>query len=190
MQRLPPNQRLETDFPILHFGRVPEFDRKNWDFRVEGLVEIPLRLTYDEFLVLEKTVVVSDFHCVTGWSRFDNRWEGVRFNDLKEIVKPKSNARFATIECDGGYTTSLPLSELMESDVLFAYNFDGKPLEPAHGGPLRLVVPKKYAYKSAKWVRKVVFTEEQEMGFWEDRGYSNTADPWKEERYSYNEKRK
>lgn len=190
MQRLPPNQRLETDFPILHFGQVPEFDRKNWDFRVEGLVEIPLRLTYDEFLVLEKTVVVSDFHCVTGWSRFDNRWEGVRFNDLKEIVKPKSNARFATIECDGGYTTSLPLSELMESDVLFAYNFDGKPLEPAHGGPLRLVVPKKYAYKSAKWVRTVVFTEEQEMGFWEDRGYSNTADPWKEERYSYNEKRK
>jgi DMSO/TMAO reductase YedYZ molybdopterin-dependent catalytic subunit len=113
------------------------------------------------------------------------KWEGVRFSDVARLVKPKSNARFATIEADAGYTTSLPLSELMEPDVLFAYNLDDKPLEPAHGGPLRLVVPRKYAYKSAKWVRRVVFTEEQQPGFWEERGYSNSADPWKEDRYSY-----
>ena len=99
-------------------------------------------------------------------------------------MKPKASARFATIECDGGYTKSNPFAELMEPDVLLAYIFDGKPIEPAHGGPLRLVVPKKYAYKSAKWVRRVVFTEKQEIGFWEERGYSNSADPWKEERYS------
>ncbi|MCZ7356178.1 MAG: sulfite oxidase-like oxidoreductase [Candidatus Methanoperedens sp.] len=185
MERLPPNQRLRTDFPVLHFGQVPRFDRSIWDFRVEGLVENPVRLTYDELLMLEKTTDISDFHCVTGWSKFDLKWEGVRFLDLAILVKPKNNARFVTIECDGGYTTSLPITELMEPDVLFAYNYEGKPLEAIHGGPLRLVVPKKYAYKSAKWVRRAVFTEEQEPGFWEQRGYSNSADPWKEERYSY-----
>jgi DMSO/TMAO reductase YedYZ molybdopterin-dependent catalytic subunit len=185
MQRLPPNQRLTTDFPILHFGKVPEFDRTTWDFRVDGLVDNPFRLTFDEFLSLKMTANISDFHCVTGWSRFNNKWEGVHFGDIAELVKPKTSARFATIECDGGYTTSLPLAELMEPDVLFAYNYNGEPLEPVHGGPLRLVVPKKYAYKSAKWVRRVVLSEEQELGFWEERGYSNSADPWKEERYSY-----
>lgn len=185
MERLPPNQRMTSNFPVLHFGRVPEFDKGTWDFRVEGLVENPVRLTYDEFMLLERTVDVSDFHCVTGWSRFDNKWEGVRFSDIAKLVKPKINARFATIEADGGYTTSLPLTELMKPDVLFAYAFEGKPLEPMHGGPLRLVVPKKYAYKCAKWVRRVVFTEKQELGYWEQRGYSNSADPWKEERYSY-----
>ncbi len=142
MQRLPPHQRLTTDFPILHFGKVPEFDRRTWDFRAEGLVENPVKLTYDEFLALEKTANVSDFHCVTGWSRFDNKWEGVRFSDIAKLVKPKTNARFATIECDGGYTTSLPLTELMEPDVLLAYIFDGKPLEPAHGDPSGLLCRK------------------------------------------------
>lgn len=185
MQRLPSHQRLTTDFLILHFGKVPEFDRGTWVFHAEGLVENPVRLTYDEFLKLEKTADVSDFHCVTGWSRFDNKWEGVRFRDIAKMVKPKTSARFATIECDGEYTTSLPLAELIEPDVLLAYIFNGEALEPAHGGPLRLVVPKKYAYKCAKWVRRVVFTQEQQPGFWEERGYSNSADPWKEERYSY-----
>lgn len=184
MGRLPPHQKLRTDFPVLHFGRVPEFDRNTWDFRVEGLVENPVRLSYDEFMALEGTTDVSDFHCVTGWSKFDLKWEGVRFIDLAGMVKPGANARFATIFAEGEYTTSLPLGELMQPDVLLAYKFEGKPIEPEHGGPLRLVVPKKYAYKSAKWVRKVVFTEGQEPGFWEQRGYSNSADPWKEERYS------
>ncbi len=107
MQRLPPHQHLTTDFPVLHSGRVPEFDKKTWDFRAEGLVEKPIKLTYDEFLVLNRTVEVSDFHCVMGWSKFDLRWEGVSFIDIAELVKPKSGARFATIEADGGYSHNL-----------------------------------------------------------------------------------
>lgn len=103
MQRLPPNQRLKTNFSVLHFGKVPKFDKQTWDIRVEGLVENPIRLTYDEFLALERTVNVSDFHCVMGWSRFDNKWEGVRFSDIAKLARPKSSARFATIEADGGY---------------------------------------------------------------------------------------
>ena len=185
MERLPPDQKLKEDFPVLHFGAVPVFDKETWDFRAEGLVENTVRLSYDEFLALEKTAQMSDFHCVMKWSKFDLKWEGVRFSEIVKLARPKSNAHFATIEADGGYTTSLPLADLMEPDVLFAYNFDEKPLEAAHGGPLRLVVPKRYGYKSAKWVRRVVFTEELVPGFWEERGYSSGADPWKEERYSY-----
>lgn len=184
MPRLPPNQRIKKDLPVLHVGKVPKFDKDTWDFRVEGLVEKPLRLTYDEFLALEKTVDISDFHCVMGWSRLGNKWEGVRFSVIARMAAPESSARFATIVAEGEYKTSLSLKDLMEHDVLFAYRLDDKPLEPVHGAPLRLVVPIKYAYKSAKWVRKVVFTEEQEPGYWEKKGYSSSADPWKEERYS------
>ncbi len=185
IQRLPPHQRIAKDFPVLHYGRVPEFDKRTWDFRVEGLVEKPIRLTYDQFLALDRTAVMSDLHCVTGWSKLDLGWEGVLFRDLAKTVKPKSSAKFVTIEAENEYTTSLPLADLMEPDVIFAYNLDGKPLEPKHGGPLRIVVPKKYGYKSAKWVRGVIFTEKREPGFWEKKGYSYSADPWKEERYSY-----
>ncbi len=184
MERLPPHQRVITSLPVLHIGSVPVFDREAWDFRVEGLVEKPIRLTYDEFLALNRTAVTGDLHCVTGWSKLDLKWEGVLFSDIARIVKPKSNARFATIEAEGEYTTSLPLSDLMGPDVIFACNLNGEPLRVAHGGPLRIVIPRKYGYKSAKWVRRVVFTEEQELGYWEQRGYSNSADPWKEERYS------
>ena len=183
-QRIPPNQRVTSKFPVLHVGRVPKFDPKTWDFTVEGLVENPLRLTYEEFLKLPKIESVSDFHCVTGWSRLDNRWEGVTFNTIRDLVKPLKEAKYVTVVAEGNYTTSLPLEDLVEDDVLLAYRFDDKPLKPEHGGPLRIVVPKKYAYKSAKWVRKLRFTRKQERGYWEKRGYSNTADPWKEERYA------
>ena len=182
--RVPPNQRITSEFPVLHVGPVPAFDPKTWDFRVEGLVENAVRLGFDEFLRLPKVLSVSDFHCVTGWSRLDNRWEGVAFKTIADLVKPLKEAKFVTVVCEGDYTTSLPLEELLVDDVLLAFGFEGKPLEPVHGGPVRLVVPKKYAYKSAKWVRKLRFTREQELGFWEKRGYSNTADPWKEERYT------
>ena len=181
--RVPPNQRLTEEFPVLHVGPVPKFDRDTWNFVVEGLVENPVRLGFDEFLKLPKTVSVSDFHCVTGWSRLGNRWEGVSFKSVADMVKPLKEAKYVTVVAEGDYTTSLPLEELLDDDVLLAYGFEGKPLEPVHGGPLRLVVPKKYAYKSAKWVRKLRFTKEQELGYWEKRGYSNSADPWKEERY-------
>jgi len=182
-QRVPPNQKVTPKFPVLHVGPIPKFDPKIWDFVAEGLVENPIRLTYEEFLKLPKMVSESDFHCVTGWSKLDNRWEGVSFKNIYNLVRPLKKARYVTIVAEGDYTTSLPLEELLDINVLFAYSLDGKPLEPKHGGPLRLVVPKKYAYKSAKWVRKLRFTEEQELGYWEKRGYSNTADPWKEERY-------
>jgi len=182
-RRIPPNQRVTSRFPVLHVGPVPKFDSKTWDFVAEGLVVNPVRLSYDAFLRLPRVVRVSDFHCVTGWSRLDNTWEGVLFKTVVDVVKPLPEARYVTVVCDGDYTTSLPLEELLDSDVLLAYGFEGKPLEPEHGGPLRLVVPKKYAYKSAKWVRKLRFAKDQELGFWEKRGYSNSADPWKEERY-------
>ncbi|HIH43511.1 MAG TPA: molybdopterin-dependent oxidoreductase, partial [Candidatus Methanoperedenaceae archaeon] len=149
MQRLPPNQDIVTDFPVLHIGRIPEFDKKTWDFRAEGLVEYPIKLNYDEFLALERKISVSDFHCVKGWSVLDLEWEGVLFMEIVRIVKPAAGARFASIEADGGYTTSLPVMDLLREDVIFAYNLNGKPLEPVHGGPLRIVIPKKYAYKSA-----------------------------------------
>jgi DMSO/TMAO reductase YedYZ molybdopterin-dependent catalytic subunit len=181
--KVPPNQRLTSSFPVLHVGPVPKFDSKTWDFVVEGLVENPIKLSFDGLLRLPKTVDVSDFHCVTGWSKLNNRWEGVLFKTVADLVKPLKEARYVTILSEGDYTTSLPLAELLSDDVLLAYGFEGKPLEPVHGGPLRLVVPKRYAYKSAKWVRKLRFTKEQELGYWEQRGYSNTADPWKEERY-------
>ncbi len=182
--KVPPNQRVTSKFPVLHVGPIPKFDPEKWDFTVEGLVETPVRLTYEEVLNLPKTVSVSDFHCVTGWSKLDNKWEGVAFQTVSELVKPLKKAKYVMVVAEGDYTTSLPLAELLENDVLLAYRLNEKPLEPKHGGPLRLVVPKKYAYKSAKWVRKLRFTEKQELGYWEKRGYSNTADPWKEQRYA------
>jgi len=183
-QRVPPNQRVVTKFPVLHYGSTPKFDPETWNFVVEGLVENPVKLTFEEFLKLPKTVSVSDFHCVTGWSRLNNKWEGVAFKTIADLVKPLKDAKYVTIVCEENYTTSLPFKDLLDGDVLLAYKFDDRPLEPEHGGPFRLVVPKRYAYKSAKWVRRLRFAAEQELGFWEKRGYSNTADPWKEERYA------
>lgn len=182
--RIPPNQTVTSKFPVLHMGSVPAFDPKTWDFTVDGLVKNAVKLTYAEVLNLPKTVNISDFHCVTGWSRLDNRWEGVPFKVIHDLVKPLDEAKYVTVVAEGDYTTSLPLNNLLEDDVLLAYRLDGQPLKVEHGGPLRLVVPKKYAYKSAKWVRKLRFTERQELGYWEKRGYSNTADPWNEERYA------
>jgi len=183
-QRIPPNQRVARKLPVLHVGPVPEFDPKTWEFVVEGLVENPVRFKYEEFLKLPKIVSVSNFHCVTGWSKLDNKWEGVALKTIFDLVKPLEKAKYVTIVAEGNYATSLPIEDLLDDDVLLAYRLDDKPLEPQHGGPLRLVVPKKYAYKSAKWVRKMKFTEEQELGYWEKRGYSNKADPWREERYA------
>lgn len=183
-QRIPPNQRVTSKLPVLHLGSIPSFDPKTWDFVVEGLVENPIRLTYEEFLRLPKVVSESDFHCVTGWSKLDNRWEGVAFKTVSDLAKPLKEANYVTIVAEGDYTTSLPLEDLLDDDVLLAYRLEYKPLEPKHGGPLRLVVPKKYAYKSAKWVRKLRFTKEQELGYWEKHGYSDRANPWKEDRYA------
>jgi DMSO/TMAO reductase YedYZ molybdopterin-dependent catalytic subunit len=185
--RLPPGQTLVTNFPVLSYGPTPRFNPAKWDFRVSGLVEHPLRFTADEFRALEHSEQISDFHCVTSWSRYDNRWEGVKARDLAASAGLKPEAKFVFVLCDGGYTTNMPLDEFLEDDVMLAYRHDGKELEPDHGGPLRLVAPKLYAWKSAKWVRMIEFTARDRRGFWEVRGYHNHGDPWTEERYSFQE---
>jgi len=180
--RLPPGQRPIEHLPALHVGEVPPFDPRTWDLRIEGEVRTPRRLTYDELRALPSVIAISDFHCVEGWSRLNCAWEGVRFSEIADLVSPTQRARFVTIGCEAGYTTSLPLEEMLHPDVLLAWGLDGEELPPEKGFPLRLVVPHKYAYKSAKWVRLLRFTYDQELGYWETRGYSNTADPWRQER--------
>jgi DMSO/TMAO reductase YedYZ molybdopterin-dependent catalytic subunit len=183
-ERIPPGQKRTSKFPVLHHGDIPDFNEEDWDFAVEGEIENPIKMSWKELLDLPRVKVITDFHCVTRWSRLDNEWGGVRFSEIVKIAEPKGDAGFVTIVAEKGYSTSLSLDEMMDDDVLLATEFEGGPLPPEHGGPLRLVVPKKYAYKSAKWVRKIVFTKEKELGFWEKRGYSDSADPWKEERFS------
>jgi DMSO/TMAO reductase YedYZ molybdopterin-dependent catalytic subunit len=150
-----------------------------------GEVEHPLTLSWEQVLSLPAITSVSDFHCVTSWSRLDNHWEGVAFRTIAERVQPKPTARYVIAEDDWGYTANLPIEALMDADVLLAYKHDGRDLEAVHGGPLRLVVPKRYGWKSVKWLRALHFREHDERGFWEVRGYSNSADPWTDDRYSY-----
>ncbi len=185
--RVPPGQTLTDKFPILSYGPAPRFNPAKWDFRVFGLVEPELQLSYEQFRALPQSRQISDFHCVTSWSRLDNVWEGVKILDLMKLVTLKPEAHFVLVHCDAGYSANLPLNEFLDSDVMLAYRHDGRDLTPDHGFPLRLVVPKLYAWKSAKWVRAIEFLEFDERGFWEVRGYHNHADPWREERYSFQE---
>ncbi len=185
--RLPPGQTLTDKFPVLSFGPTPRFDPEKWDFRVVGLVEKPLRLSYQEFRALPQSRQTSDFHCVTTWSRYDNVWEGVAVRDLMKMVQLQPEASHVIIHCDGGYTTNLPLVQFTADNAMLAYRHDGCDLAPDHGWPLRLVVPALYAWKSAKWVRAIEFSDVDRRGFWEVRGYHNHADPWREERYSFQE---
>ncbi len=181
--RLPPGQSATVKWPVLHYGSVPRFDPVTWDFRVFGLVEPPLRFTWDEFNRLPKKQVASDFHCVTRWSRFDNHWEGVLFRDLTERMKVKPNATHVLVHAEQGFTANLPLADLMRDNVLFATHHDGEPLSPEHGYPLRLIVPHLYAWKSVKWVRGLEFLDHDVPGFWEQNGYHMYGNPWKEERF-------
>ena len=182
--RVPPGQRLTDKFPVLHYGSIPQFDRATWDLKVFGLVEEPLTLSYDQFLELPTTRIVTDIHCVTTWSKLDTIWEGVLFRELINSVQVDPEARFVMVHCEQDFTTNVPLEVLMDDDVLLAHRYDDQPLTPEHGYPLRLVVPKKYFWKSAKWVRGLELMAQDRLGFWEVRGYHNNADPWKEERYS------
>ncbi len=182
--RIPPGQTLTEKWPILTYGRVPRFDPQTWDFRISGLVEEERRWTYDEFMALPRTKVTADIHCVTTWSLLGSEWEGVQVRDLLRDVRIKPEARFVMQHCDGGYTTNLPLDIFMDDDVLLCYRRDGEDITPDHGWPLRLVVPKRYFWKSAKWVRGLEFMQQDRLGFWENLGYNNDADPWKEERFS------
>jgi DMSO/TMAO reductase YedYZ molybdopterin-dependent catalytic subunit len=182
--RLPPGQSLTLKWPVLQYGAVPRFDAAKWDFTVSGLVEKPVRLTWEEFNRLPQKVVVADMHCVTRWSRFDNRWEGVAVTDVLALAKVKPEARFALIQAEQDYTANLPLDDLMRPAALFALRHDGKPLTAEHGYPVRLVVPHLYAWKSVKWVRGIELLSKDEPGFWEQNGYNMYGDPWKEQRFS------
>jgi len=182
--RLPPGQSLTLKWPVLQYGAVPRFDAAKWDFTVSGLVEKPVRFTWEEFNRLPQKVVVADMHCVTRWSRFDNRWEGVAVTDVLALAKVKPEARFALIHAEQHYTANLPLDDLMRPTALFALRHDGEPLTAEHGYPVRLVVPHLYAWKSVKWVRGIELLSKDEPGFWEQNGYNMYGDPWKEQRFS------
>ncbi len=182
--RVPPGQVVTQGYPILHAGSVPNLSKENWSIRIYGEVVNELNFDYEKLLQLRHTIQTNDIHCVTSWSKLDTIWEGIKFTDLMALAKPTEKAHFAVFESEQGFTTNLPLQIVMEDDVLLAFKFGGKDLEVVHGGPVRMLVPKRYFYKSAKWVRGIRITEQDEPGFWEVRGYSNTADPWKEERYA------
>ena len=182
--RLPPGQSLTLKWPVLHYGSVPHFDRSRWDFKISGAVATPAGLTWKEFLALPQTEVTSDFHCVTRWSRLDNRWTGVLFTEVLKLVQPTDAAKHALVLAEEGYTSNIPLADLLQPNVVFAHSHDGLPLTAEHGGPLRLIVPHLYAWKSVKWVRGFVLLSEERLGFWERNGYHAYGDPWKEQRYS------
>ncbi len=180
--RLPPGQSLTLDFPVLHAGDIPQFDPAAWDMRAFGLVEQSLRWNWQEFQSLPTMQITTDIHCVTRWSKFDMLWEGVRFRDFAALVGVKPEAKFVIAHCDGGHSANLPLEVMYSDDVLLAYKFDGQYLAPEHGFPLRTLVPQRYFWKSAKWLRAIEFSSIDKPGFWEQRGYHNDGDPWKEER--------
>jgi DMSO/TMAO reductase YedYZ molybdopterin-dependent catalytic subunit len=181
--RLPPGQSLTLKWPVLHEGNVPRVDLRTWDFRVDGLVEKPLRLTWEEFNRLPQTEIQCDMHCVTRWSRFDNRFQGVLFTEVMKLVTRRPEACFAMLRGEHGYTANLLLEDLMKPSTIFAFQHDGEPLSAEHGYPLRLIVPHLYLWKSVKWVRGFELTAEDAPGFWEQNGYHIYGDPWKEQRF-------
>jgi len=182
--RIPPGQVLTQKWPVLHYGDVPKVDLATWDFQLVGLVENPLRLSWSDFKALPRTSVHCDIHCVTRWSRLDNTFEGVAFKELYDRVVPGPKAKFVMVHAERGFTTNIPLADLLEPNVILADTHDGKPLPNEHGGPLRLVVPHLYFWKSAKWARGLEFLSADQPGFWEQYGYHMRGDPWAEERYS------
>jgi DMSO/TMAO reductase YedYZ molybdopterin-dependent catalytic subunit len=181
--RVPPGQRLASRFPVLHYGAVPRVDLERWDLRLFGLVEEEVRFTYQEIRALPRRSLTCDIHCVTGWSLLDTRWEGVSTGEVVSRAQLASDARYVLVHAEGGFTANLPLELFLGEDNLFAWGYDGKELSPEHGWPLRLVVPSRYFWKSAKWVRGIEFLDRDLPGFWERAGYHNEGDPWKEERY-------
>jgi len=181
--RLPPGQSATLKWPVLHYGGVPRFDPATWDIKTWGEVAKPLRLTWDEFNALPRFDVTRDFHCVTRWSRFDNRWTGVAFRELMKRVQPKPAATHVLIHAEQGFTANVPLADLDREDVLLATHHDGEALTPDHGYPLRLIVPHLYAWKSVKWIRGLEFLDHDAAGFWERNGYHMYGDPWREQRF-------
>jgi DMSO/TMAO reductase YedYZ molybdopterin-dependent catalytic subunit len=181
--RLPPGQTLVKDWPVLDLGVQPEVKPDKWRLRLEGLVAAPLALTLPDFMALPQTELVNDIHCVTAWSRYDNHWQGVRAAHLLELARPTQAARFVSFTSYDGYTTNVSLADFAEQEVLLAHSWEGQPLSRQHGGPVRVVLPKLYFWKSPKWVTRIEILGVDRPGFWEVRGYHNNGDPWAEERY-------
>jgi DMSO/TMAO reductase YedYZ molybdopterin-dependent catalytic subunit len=183
-ERVPPGQNLTTKWPVLHYGEVPQYDDLGkWTFRVFGLVERPFTLSWKEFEGLPRVHVKSDIHCVTTWSRLDNLWEGPGTRSLMERAGVKPEAKFVIAHCEFGFTANVPMEHFADEDALVALKHDGEPLTPDHGYPARLVIPKLYFWKSAKWLRGLEFVGADRPGFWEMNGYNMRGDPWLEERY-------
>lgn len=182
--RLPPGQRLVKEWPVLDLGVQPQVPIEEWKLTVDGLVENPITWSWEDFRAQPQVQEVSDIHCVTAWSRYDNHWEGVPTRHLLGLVQPKPEARHVLFQSYDGYTTNVRLEVFADDDVLLAYSWEGKPLTREHGGPVRVVIPKWYFWKSPKWVRHIRFVAEDRPGFWEVRGYHNEGDPWREDRYS------
>lgn len=182
--KLPPGQKAVDRWPVLDLGIQPDLPLEMWSLTVSGLVKRPATFTWDQFMALPQAEDVSDFHCVTSWSRMDNHWKGVRFRDIAERCEVLPSARYVFIKAYDSYSTNLPLEEAMKYDVLLVHMWEGKPLPKDHGGPVRMITPQLYAWKGAKWIGEIVFRDRDELGFWEQRGYSNTAEPWLNDRYS------
>lgn len=184
-EKLPSGQLFTEKFPVMTYGPTPVIEPERWSLNIKGLVTDERSWTWEEFLALPQTTLLADFHCVTHWSRFDDEWTGVMFRDLweriKDVVKPE--AAHVMQHAYGGYTTNLPLARMLEEDVMLAHTFNGRPLPVDHGGPVRVFTPRRYGWKGAKWIKSLEFMDRDRPGFWEQNGYSNTADPWKEERY-------
>jgi DMSO/TMAO reductase YedYZ molybdopterin-dependent catalytic subunit len=184
--RLPPGQYFTEKWPVLHAGSVPRYETlDSWTFRVTGEVENEVELTWKQLNELPRSATTQDIHCVTRWSRFDAQFEGVHWRELAKLARPKDSARFVVAHAEAGFTSNVPLSFVEDDDALLATHADGVPLTPDHGFPLRLVVPGKYFWKSAKWLRELELSSVDKPGFWERYGYHNDADPWKEERYGF-----
>jgi DMSO/TMAO reductase YedYZ molybdopterin-dependent catalytic subunit len=183
-ERLPPGQKLTEGFPVLDLGVQPEIPLTKWKLKIDGWVEKPATLDWVQFHALPQVEDVSDFHCVTTWSKYDCRWGGVAFTTLYELVQPKPEAKFVYFTSYDGYSTNVALDKCLDDDVLIATRFEGAPVSREHGGPARAIIPKLYAWKGAKFVSGITFLAEDKLGFWEVRGYSNTADPWTEDRYA------
>ncbi len=182
--RVPPGQYVTEKWPVLHYGSIPRFDPQTWDFRIFGLVDAPARLSHEEFRALPTKTITCDIHCVTAWSRLGMTFEGIPATTILNLVKVRPEAKFVVAHCEQGYETNLPLDYLRADDALFAWRADGADLMPEHGWPLRLVIPRLYFWKSAKWIRGIELLAGDRAGFWERNGYHMHGDPWKEERYS------
>ena len=186
--RLPPGQHLTERFPVLQKGGIAHIDRENYKLQIDGEIENPATFSLQELKKLQDKEIVADIHCVTSWSKFDTKWSGISFQKVFSIVKPKETARFLEFYCaDSGFTTTVPIERLKANNTILALTYDGQPINDKHGGPVRPIIPNLYFYKSAKWVVKITFLKEDRLGYWERGGYSNKADPWKEQRYNYNE---